>query len=96
MQICNALRRSCTAAECPARRTPYRAHADDDRANATNYGLGASVWSSDTARAHKMASQIEAATVWINKHLDMAPHIPFGGAKQSGIGTEFAACASAA
>ncbi|QUS38957.1 aldehyde dehydrogenase family protein [Tardiphaga alba] len=60
------------------------------RANATNYGLGASVWSSDTDRAHKVASQIEAGTVWINKHLDMAPHIPFGGAKQSGIGTEFA------
>jgi acyl-CoA reductase-like NAD-dependent aldehyde dehydrogenase len=60
------------------------------RANATNYGLGASVWSSNPERAHKMASQIEAGTVWINKHLDMAPHIPFGGAKQSGIGTEFA------
>ncbi|OYU86972.1 MAG: aldehyde dehydrogenase [Bradyrhizobiaceae bacterium PARB1] len=60
------------------------------RANATTYGLGASVWSSDTDRAHKVASQIEAGTVWINKHLDMAPHIPFGGAKQSGIGTEFA------
>ena len=60
------------------------------RANATTYGLGASVWSSDTKRAHKVASQIEAGTVWINKHLDMAPHIPFGGAKQSGIGTEFA------
>ncbi len=60
------------------------------RANATTYGLGASVWSSDTERAHKVASQIEAGTVWINKHLDMAPHIPFGGAKQSGIGTEFA------
>jgi len=60
------------------------------RANATNYGLGASVWSSDTARAHKVANRIEAGTVWINKHLDMAPHIPFGGAKQSGIGTEFA------
>jgi acyl-CoA reductase-like NAD-dependent aldehyde dehydrogenase len=52
--------------------------------------LGASVWSSDTARAHQVASQIEAGTVWINKHLDMAPHIPFGGAKHSGIGTEFA------
>ena len=37
-----------------------------------------------------IASQIEAGTVWINKHLDMAPNIPFGGAKQSGIGTEFA------
>jgi acyl-CoA reductase-like NAD-dependent aldehyde dehydrogenase len=60
------------------------------RANATNYGLGASVWSSDMDRAYKVASQIEAGTVWINKHLDMAPHIPFGGSKQSGIGTEFA------
>src|SRR5450631_2621446 len=73
---------------------PVIKYSDNDdvirRANATNYGLGASVWSSDTARAHKMASQIEAGTVWINKHLDMAPHIPFGGAKQSGIGTEFA------
>jgi acyl-CoA reductase-like NAD-dependent aldehyde dehydrogenase len=60
------------------------------RANATTYGLGASVWSSDPARAREVASRIEAGTVWINKHLDMAPHIPFGGAKQSGIGTEFA------
>ncbi len=60
------------------------------RANATNYGLGASVWSSNSERAHKVAERIEAGTVWINKHLDMAPHIPFGGAKQSGIGTEFA------
>jgi acyl-CoA reductase-like NAD-dependent aldehyde dehydrogenase len=60
------------------------------RANATTYGLGASVWSSDNARAHEVARRIEAGTVWINKHLDMAPHIPFGGAKQSGIGTEFA------
>ena len=33
---------------------------------------------------------MDAGTVWINKHLDLAPNIPFGGAKQSGIGTEFA------
>jgi len=60
------------------------------RANATTYGLGASVWSSDINRAHEVATRLESGTVWINKHLDMAPHIPFGGAKQSGIGTEFA------
>jgi acyl-CoA reductase-like NAD-dependent aldehyde dehydrogenase len=60
------------------------------RANASTYGLGASVWSSDPKRAYDMASRVEAGTVWINKHLDMAPHIPFGGSKQSGIGTEFA------
>jgi acyl-CoA reductase-like NAD-dependent aldehyde dehydrogenase len=40
------------------------------RANATTYGLGASVWSSDTKRAHEVASRIEAGTVWINEHLD--------------------------
>ena len=60
------------------------------RANAAPYGLGASVWSSDSERARKVAERIEAGTVWINKHLDLAPHIPFGGAKQSGIGIEFA------
>ena len=60
------------------------------RANATKYGLGASVWSSDSKRAYAVASKIEAGTVWINKHLDLGPHIPFGGAKQSGIRLEFA------
>ena len=60
------------------------------RANATTYGLGGSVWSSDVQRAHDVASRMEAGTVWINQHLDMAPHIPFGGAKQSGMGVEFA------
>ncbi len=73
---------------------PIIKYSDNDdvirRANATNYGLGASVWSSNLERAHGIASQIEAGTVWINKHLDMAPHIPFGGAKQSGMGVEFA------
>ena len=60
------------------------------RANNTSYGLGASVWSSNLDRAHDVASKLEAGTVWINKHLDMAPHIPFGGAKNSGLGVEFA------
>jgi len=73
---------------------PVIKYSDNDdvirRANATNYGLGASVWSSNSERAHKVAERIEAGTVWINKHLDMAPHMPFGGAKHSGIGTEFA------
>jgi acyl-CoA reductase-like NAD-dependent aldehyde dehydrogenase len=59
------------------------------RANATTYGLGASVWSSNPERAHDVAAQLEAGTVWINTHLDMAPHIPFGGSKNSGLGVEF-------
>jgi acyl-CoA reductase-like NAD-dependent aldehyde dehydrogenase len=52
------------------------------RANATTYGLGASVWSSNTDRAHDVAAQLEAGTVWINTHLDMAPHIPFRGREE--------------
>jgi acyl-CoA reductase-like NAD-dependent aldehyde dehydrogenase len=72
---------------------PVLKYADTDeairRANATTYGLGASVWSSDTDRAHDVATRLEAGTVWINTHLDMAPHIPFGGSKHSGIGVEF-------
>ena len=78
---------------------PVIKYSDNDdvirRANATNYGLGASeIWSSDTARKRTrwLEAQIQAGAVWINKHLDMpAPHIPVSRrAKQSGIGTEFA------
>lgn len=58
------------------------------RANAGDYGLGASVWSSDVKRAEKVASQLVAGTVWINQHIDLAPHIPQAGAKQSGFGVE--------
>lgn len=58
------------------------------RANATTYGLGASVWSSDRARAREIALQLEAGTVWINQHIDLAPNIPQAGTKRSGIGVE--------
>lgn len=61
------------------------------RANNTDFGLGASVWSADLPRAEQVARRIDAGTVWINKHADIAPNIPFGGAKQSGVGVEFAA-----
>lgn len=59
------------------------------RSGETDFGLGASIWSGDVDRARAMAERVEAGTVWINKHSDLAPHIPFGGAKQSGIGIEF-------
>jgi acyl-CoA reductase-like NAD-dependent aldehyde dehydrogenase len=61
------------------------------RANASPYGLGASVWSRDLDRAIGIASKLEAGTVWVNKHLDISPEIPFGGAKSSGIGSELGA-----
>lgn len=58
------------------------------RANATQYGLGGSVWSSDFNRAKRIADQIDAGTVWINQHITIGPHIPMAGAKQSGVGVE--------
>lgn len=58
------------------------------RANASPYGLGASVWSKDEGRALSVASKLESGTVWINKHSDLAGHIPFSGAKTSGFGVE--------
>jgi len=58
------------------------------RANASLYGLGGSVWSNDLDAAYDLAGRMEAGTVWINKHADLAPNVPFGGAKFSGLGTE--------
>jgi acyl-CoA reductase-like NAD-dependent aldehyde dehydrogenase len=58
------------------------------RANATEYGLGGTVWGADSKRAYEVAQRIASGTVWINKHLELPPDIPFGGAKQSGFGTE--------
>jgi acyl-CoA reductase-like NAD-dependent aldehyde dehydrogenase len=59
------------------------------RANGTEYGLDASVWGHNRAAAERVAQQLEAGTVWINKHAEIAPHIPMGGIKSSGIGVEF-------
>lgn len=58
------------------------------RANASVYGLGGSIWSSDPERAWRLAETLEAGSVWINKHADLRPNLPFGGAKFSGIGSE--------
>jgi acyl-CoA reductase-like NAD-dependent aldehyde dehydrogenase len=59
-------------------------------ANDTDYGLSASVWGSDRAQLSAVARQLEAGTVFINKHAEVAPNIPFGGIKGSGLGVEFA------
>ena len=56
------------------------------RANATHFGLGASVWSKDLARATEVGKELDAGTVWINQHVALSPYAPFGGAKHSGIG----------
>jgi acyl-CoA reductase-like NAD-dependent aldehyde dehydrogenase len=58
------------------------------RANASPYGLGGSIWSADLDKAYALAERMDSGTVWINKHSELAPNIPFGGAKQSGLGVE--------
>ncbi|KAF5577363.1 aldehyde dehydrogenase (NAD+) [Fusarium pseudoanthophilum] len=59
------------------------------RANASDYGLGASVWSKDVSRARRMAKQLEAGSIWVNTHFEVAPNVPFGGHKQSGVGMDW-------
>lgn len=58
------------------------------RANATEFGLGASIWTRDVDRAQALAGRIEAGTVWINRHGGSPRGAPFGGAKHSGLGRE--------
>nr|WP_311672154.1 MULTISPECIES: aldehyde dehydrogenase family protein [Paraburkholderia] len=57
-------------------------------ANASEYGLGASVWTNQLDRALRVVDAIEAGTVWVNTHNMVDPALPFGGFKASGIGRE--------
>lgn len=59
-----------------------------ERANATHFGLSGSVWGTDAERAAQVAGRLECGTSWVNAHLALAPHQPFGGAKWSGLGVE--------
>jgi len=59
------------------------------RANASENGLGGSVWSNDIIQAKAVASRLECGSVWINKHGALQPNVPFGGVKLSGLGVEF-------
>lgn len=58
------------------------------RANDSIYGLGGSIWAKDTERAWELATGMESGSVWVNKHADLQPHLPFGGSKMSGLGVE--------
>lgn len=59
------------------------------RVNASDMGLGASVWAKDLALAQNIGEELEVGSVWINKALAIQPTAAFGGHKKSGIGREW-------
>jgi phenylacetaldehyde dehydrogenase len=58
------------------------------KANGVPFGLGSAIWTRDVARAHRVASRIEAGMVWVNDHHRLDPASPWGGVKESGLGRE--------
>ena len=71
--------------------TLHKFEKDEDAvemANCTEYGLAGSVWTSDSARGKSLAEKIETGMVWINTWLHRDLRVPFGGVKNSGVGTE--------
>jgi acyl-CoA reductase-like NAD-dependent aldehyde dehydrogenase len=58
------------------------------RANKSDFGLGGSVWTADAERGREIAERLEVGTTWVNTHASLAPNVPFGGLKHSGLGVE--------
>ncbi len=59
-----------------------------EAANNTTFGLSGAVWTKDVKKAHKLASQIKAGTIWVNCYNAFDTAVPFGGYKMSGYGRE--------
>lgn len=69
--------------------TPFDTEEDVlQMANATEYGLSATLWTSNLKRAHRMANELQSGIVWINSWLVRDLRTPFGGMKNSGVGRE--------
>jgi aminomuconate-semialdehyde/2-hydroxymuconate-6-semialdehyde dehydrogenase len=69
--------------------TPFRTEDEVIHyANATPFGLSASLWTRDLGRAHRVAEQLDCGTVWVNCWLLRDLRTPFGGTKNSGVGRE--------
>jgi succinate-semialdehyde dehydrogenase/glutarate-semialdehyde dehydrogenase len=72
----------------------YRVSSADEAlsvANATDFGLGASIWTNDAEEARRLLDGIEAGMVFVNAMVASTPELPFGGVKHSGYGRELAA-----
>ena len=61
------------------------------RANDTRYGLSGSVWTKDLNRGAEIAARLEVGTAWVNQHRTTSAFVPFGGAKESGLGRQYSA-----
>jgi acyl-CoA reductase-like NAD-dependent aldehyde dehydrogenase len=68
---------------------PFEDAADAVRlANQSSYGLASGIWTADIRKAHRVARELKAGTVWINTYHSYDPAAPFGGYKDSGFGRE--------
>ncbi len=59
------------------------------RANDTRYGLSGSVWTNNLERGKAIAERLEVGTAWVNQHRATSAFVPFGGAKESGLGRQY-------